>query len=362
MLLFPTSTPTLLPLDELGSNLDLMTIVVVDDNQTDLSLIERSLRRSGFDNVKPFNDPREALAYMEENGAGLLITDMRMPHMNGLQLMAELEPTKGATRFPVVLLSNDTRSETRQTALALGANSVISKPFDDTELSLTVKNLLKAHRAKLKLEQENKTLLKKTVEQEIDLSRSHADALTRLALAAEYRNKAAREHIWRVAESSRRLALELGWSCEAAGSLLRAARLHDVGKVAIPDEILYKPGALSEEEFDTVKTHTTLGAQLLMGSSELVVLARTVALTHHEKWDGSGYPKGLKGKEIPFEGRIVALADAFDIMTHDQAHRAARSLEAAREEIEGQSGKQFDPEVVTAFCALYERGELPVIL
>ena len=240
----------------------------------DLSLIERSLRRSGFDNVKPFNDPREALACIEENSAGLLITDMKMPHMNGLQLMAELEPTRGVARFPVVLLSNDTRSETRQTALALGANSVMSKPFDDTELSLTVKNLLKAHQVKLKLEQENQTLLKKTVEQEIDLSRSYADALTRLALAAECRNKAARDHIWRVAESSRRLALELGWNCEEAGSLLRAARLHDVGKVAIPDEILYKPGALNKEEFETVKTHTTLGAQLLVGSSELVVLAQ----------------------------------------------------------------------------------------
>ena len=359
----PTSTPTPLPPKTSSPDLGSMRIIVLDDHRADLLLIERSLMHAGFKHITVFEDPRNALDYLKEHSADLLLTDIKMPHLNGLQVMAEIEKVlPEAKRFPVVLLTNDERRETRQTALALGASSVIAKPFDALELSLVVKNLLKTRQARMKLEQTNQDLLKRTLEQEIDLSRSHADALTRLALAAEFRDTAAREHIWRVAETSRRLALELGWDKNEAEDLLRAARMHDVGKVAITDEILYKPGPLTQEEYETVKTHTTVGAQLLMGTSDLVVLARTVALTHHERWDGSGYPNGLKAEEIPAEGRIVAVADAFDIMTHDQAHRVARSLTEAVEEVIAQSGKQFAPEVVDAFCALYKRGEVPVIL
>lgn len=359
-----TSTSTTpLPLADYYPDLDTMKIVVLDDSQNDLRLLKRSLDRSGFKTIKTFEDPREALPYLLEHGADLLLSDIRMPHISGLQVIMELEDKlRPEKRFPVVLLTDDEQRETRQNALALGASSVLSKPFDSLELTLLIRNLLATRLSQRVLEKENSDLLRKTVEQEIDLSRSQAEGLTRLALAAEFRNPTAREHIWRVAETSRRLALELGWSEEKAKHLLRAARMHDVGKVAIPDEILYKPSALDPAEYDMVKTHTTIGAQLLMGSSDLLALARMVALTHHEHFDGGGYPNALQGEEIPLEGRIVALADAFDVMTHDQAHRAARSLEEAIEEVRGQSGKQFDPEVVAALCRLCKRCEVPVRL
>ncbi|MEJ2291447.1 MAG: HD domain-containing protein [Deinococcales bacterium] len=183
--------------------------------------------------------------------------------------------------------------------------------------------------------------------------------LIRLAKAAEYRDDDTGEHTWRVARTCALLGQELGLGAEAVDLVLRAARLHDVGKIAIPDGILLKPGALTEAEFEVVKGHARAGAELLSGGrSPLMKLAETIALTHHERWDGTGYPLGLAGDSIPIESRLLAVADTFDALTHDRIHRKAVSPERAVAEIRSQSGKQFDPRVVDAFLLLYERGEL----
>ncbi len=206
----------------------------------------------------------------------------------------------------------------------------------------------------------SKTKLEELVNRRTEqLERSQLEMLTRLAKAAEYRDDEAGEHIWRVAHLSAQLAQELGQDTHYITLILRAARLHDVGKVGIPDAILMKPGKLSGTEFESIQNHTRIGAQLLSGGhSPLIKMAETIALTHHEHWDGNGYPRKLTGEAIPLEGHILAVADAFDALTHDRHYRRALSLESAVREIRAQSGRQFDPTVVQAFLRLYERGDL----
>jgi len=191
------------------------------------------------------------------------------------------------------------------------------------------------------------------------LENAQVEMLIRLAKAAEYRDDDTGEHTWRVARTTSLLATELGLPPATADLLVRAARLHDVGKIAIPDGILLKPGRLTEAEFEVVKQHARAGAELLSGGqSPLVQLAETIALTHHERWDGLGYPQGLAGDAIPLEARLLAVADTFDALTHDRIHRKAVSPERAVEVIRENMGKQFDPRVVDAFLVLYARGEL----
>jgi len=193
-------------------------------------------------------------------------------------------------------------------------------------------------------------LEKRVIERTYELEESHLEILVRLARAAEYRDDDTGEHTWRVGRISALIAQHMGLADKKVKLILHAARLHDVGKIAIPDGILLKPARLTSEEFETMKTHTTLGAEILSGgSSPLLQMAETIALTHHEKWNGTGYPGGLMGDLIPIEGRIVSVADVFDALTHDRPYKTAWPVEKAMDEIESQTGKQFDPDVVEVF-------------
>ena len=183
--------------------------------------------------------------------------------------------------------------------------------------------------------------------------------LIRLAKASEYRDDESGEHVWRVARTASMLARELGLHKDLVELILRAARLHDVGKIAIPDGILLKPGRLTDAEFEVVKSHTTVGANLLSGGrSELMKMAELITRSHHERWDGGGYPSGLAGNAIPLEGRILAAADTYDVLTHDRPFQRAMAPEAAMAEITKNRGSQFDPTVVDAFVKLFAKGEL----
>jgi putative two-component system response regulator len=211
------------------------------------------------------------------------------------------------------------------------------------------------------LQEQRDELEQRVCERTEQLEISYVEMLTRLAKVAEYRDDESNEHIWRVAKVSSLIAKAVGFTEERVELLLRAARLHDVGKIAIPDGILFKPSTLTPSEFEVVKSHTTIGAEILSGSrSELLQLAEVIALTHHERWDGTGYPRGLKAEAIPVEGRILAIADSFDALTHDQPHRRAFSVPEAVEEIQQQRGKQFDPDLVEVFLNLYWAGKLTI--
>ena len=336
-----------------------MSLLIVDDVEAQGALLKGILQRAGYRHVHYLREPLEVAAYAQQNPPDLVLLDLVMPHMSGFQVMAVLQELFPDGYLPILMLTSDDRREVKQKALELGATDFLPKPFDAAEVSLRVKNLLKARGLYAQLQEQNRSLEAKVEERTRLLESSHMEMLTRLARAAEYRDEESKEHIWRVARTAERVARELGLPDEQAEVLLRAARLHDVGKISVPEGILYKPSTLTAAEFEVVKAHTTVGAQLLSGGQSAILrMAETVALTHHERWDGSGYPQGLKGLNIPIEGRIMAVADTYDALTHDRTHRRAWSSQEAVTEISLQSGKAFDPGVVEAFLSLYERGVL----
>lgn len=346
------------PLVPVPPELASMRLLVVDDEEANLTLLQGLLQRGGYRRVDTLDDPRQVEGRFRSDPPDLLLLDYRMPHRNGLQVLEALRPLL-PEGFPVLMVTADDRPEVRHQALAQGARDFLGKPFQRLEVLLRVRNLLEAWAARRLLADENAALEARVRARTADLERTQLEMLVRLARAAEYRDDATGEHVWRVARTCAQIADALGEPAERVEALLRAARLHDVGKIGIPDGILLKPGRLTSAEFEVVKGHCQVGYDLLSGSrSPLVTLAAELALTHHERWDGQGYPRGLAGRAIPLAARILAVADAYDALTHDRAHARAVAPEAAALEIERGRGSQFDPDVVDAFLALFESGEL----
>ena len=259
----------------------------------------------------------------------------------------------GRNPVPVIVLTADIAPDARRRALALGARDFVGKPFDLAEVQHRVANVLETRRVQLELQRQNDVLAERVRERTVDLEQARVEVLDRLALAAEYRDDDTQEHARRIGRTSRRIADRLGLGSGERELIARAAPLHDVGKIGVPDSILLKPARLTVEEFEVMKGHTRIGAELLAdGRSPVLQLAREIALSHHERWDGAGYPNGLAGEEIPLAGRIVAVADVFDALTHARPYKEAWPIDQAVLEIAGESGRQFDAAVVEAFQAL----------
>jgi putative two-component system response regulator len=277
-----------------------------------------------------------------------------MPEPNGFRLMELLaEEIQGPTRLPVLVLTADITQEVKKRALASGARDFLTKPFDPTEVELRLRNLLETRRLQLELQSHNETLERRVQDRTRDLDMARLETLERLALAGEYRDDNTHEHAQRVGRSAARLAEALGRPAYEVELLRRAAPLHDIGKIGVPDAILLKPGKLDPQEFEVMRTHSRIGHQILSGSGSRVLrVSAEIALTHHERWDGSGYPEGLKGDAIPLCGRIAAVADVFDALMHRRPYKEAWSLDAAVAEIREGSGRHFDPAVVGVFEAL----------
>jgi putative two-component system response regulator len=254
------------------------------------------------------------------------------------------------------MLTADATEESKQRALSSGARDFLTKPFSQPELLLRVRNLLEVQSLHDRLREQNANLEQKIVERTRDLEHARLEILFRLALAAEYRDDHTQEHARRIGRTCALLARCLGLDQAEVDLIGQAAPLHDIGKIGIPDDVLLKPGKLTDSEFAAIKTHTTIGAEILAGSeSPLLNLAEEIALTHHERWDGTGYPQQLAGEAIPPAGRIAAIADVFDALTHDRPYKQAWPTELAINEVIGQRGKQFDPQVVDAFASLDHR-------
>ena len=335
-----------------------MRLLVVDDEEANLVILRGMLVRGGYRNVDVLEDARRIEDHVRAAPPDLLLLDHRMPHRTGLEVLEALAPLL-PEGFPVVMVTADDRAEVRHAALALGARDFVGKPFQPVEVLLRVRNLLEAWAARRGLLDENEALEARVRARTEDLERTQVEMLVRLARAAEFRDDESGEHVWRVARTCAQIAAALGEPPDRVEALMRAARLHDVGKIAIPDGILLKPGTLTAAEFDVVKGHCQVGHDLLSGSrSALVQLAAEIALAHHERWDGQGYPRALAGPAIPLAARVLSVADAFDALTHDRAHARAVSPEMAVAEIERGRGTQFDPTVVDAFVGLFEAGEL----
>lgn len=326
-------------------------ILIVDDQDANLRLLEAILRRAGYANLKCVADARGVLAQVVEFQPDLILLDLRMPHEDGFAVMEGLaRMIPFGSDVPVLVLTADVSSDAKQRALSSGAKDFLTKPFDPVEVVLRSRNLLETRFLHLELRNQNQVLEEKVRERTQQLEEAHHEILERLAIAAEYRDDQTGQHIKRVGHMSAVLARGLGLPSDQAALIERAAPLHDVGKIGIPDHILRKPGALTPEEFEIVKTHTTIGASILSGGRfPLLQMAEEIALSHHERWDGTGYPRGLKGEAIPLSGRIVAIADVFDAVVSLRPYKGSRSIEQAVTTISASAGTQFDPRVVDAF-------------
>lgn len=333
-------------------------ILVVDDEESNLRAMERLLRGAGYRNVRSTRDPREAEPLFLEFRPDLLLLDLRMPHLDGFQVMDILSArVPDDTYFPILVLTGDLSSEVRERALSAGARDFVTKPFDTTEALLRIKNLLEARVLHLQLQDHNRTLEARVRARTRDLAEAQLEILQRLARAAEYRDDLTGRHAERVGLLSSFLAREIGLSAEVVRLIRRAATLHDVGKIGVSDTILMKPGPLTDGEYERMKQHTEIGAAILSGSRfPLLQMAAEIATAHHEWWNGKGYSRGLVGEDIPVTGRIVAVADVFDSLTHKRPYKQAFDREHALELIREGRGEQFDPAVVDAFLELEERG------
>ncbi len=281
----------------------------------------------------------------------LILLDLHMPHVDGFAFLERIKPLIGEGDYlPILVLTADITQEAKKRALSLGAKDFLTKPFDTTEVLLRVRNLLETRALHLQQADENMRLEHKVRERTQDLEEARIEILARLARAAEFRDDITGKHTHRVGELAARLATGIGLPREEVEMIRLAAPLHDVGKIGISDNILLKPGPLTTDEFEVMKTHTTIGAEILSGSQvPLLILAREIAFTHHEQWDGRGYPPGLREHAIPLPGRIVAVADACDSMTNDRPYRKALPVQEALETLRRGAGGQWDNSVVEAF-------------
>ena len=327
-------------------------IVVVEDDPSSMLLLERMLALDGYTNVVAFTDPAEALRACLRQPPDIMLLDLRMPGFDGFEMLARLHSDADEDWLPVIVLTAERGGEAKRRALTAGAHDYITKPFDREEAMLRIRNLLHTSFLHRRLASANRALETIVEERTSELGEARHEVLERLAMAGEFRDDVTGQHAARVGLRSAQLARTLSQPAREVELIKHAAKLHDIGKIAVRDAVLLKPGKLSDAEYTEMKLHTTVGADLLAASeSPLLQLAEEIARSHHERWDGGGYPEGLAGEEIPLSGRIVAVADVFDALTQDRPYRDAWSLDDAIEEIESQSGRHFDPTVVNAFTA-----------
>lgn len=328
-------------------------ILILDDQEANVVFLERLLQRAGYANLKSLTDSRMIGSFHSIFQPDLILLDLHMPHLDGFAVMEQLAPAIPAgTYLPILVLTADITKEAKERALSIGAKDFLTKPFDPTEVLLRIGNLLETRFLHLKLADHNQVLEQRVRERTRELEEAQVEILERLARAAEYRDDETGRHTQRVGWNSALLAEALGLSAAQVELVRRAAPLHDVGKIGIPDHILLKPGTLTPEEFEIMKAHTTIGAKILSGSQfPLLQLARDIAHAHHERWDGGGFPQGLKGEGIPLEARIVAVADAFDAMISNRPYRKALTADETWEILWDGAGSQWDERVVEAFAA-----------
>jgi putative two-component system response regulator len=329
-------------------------ILIVDDDPSIVRLLQSVLEGDGYTRVRATPDPAAAGPMVEEVPPDIVLVDLHMPGIDGFQLIEQLNAAAGPDReIPILMLTADDADETKRRALALGARDIITKPFDQTELLLRVRNLIEVQQLHERTREQNVTLEQDVAERTHDLELAQLEMLDRLALAAEFRDDATQEHARRIGRSCAQLAEAIGLPASEVERIGRAAQLHDIGKIGLPDAILLKAGVLTAAEFEQVKAHTVIGAQMLSGSrSPILQLAEEIALSHHERWDGRGYPNGLHGASIPISGRIAAIADVFDALCHPRPYKRAWPVAQALNEVVSQAGRDFDPELVAAFTEL----------
>ena len=320
-------------------------LLFVDDEPNVLDGLHRLLHdhREMWD-MTFLPNAEEAIQKCSENDYDVIVTDFSMPGKNGLALLQTLRNTERTKDIPIVILTGINDKDLKHEALELGATDLLNKPVDREDLLARLQNCLRLKSYLDEINANNAILGQKVKERTKELEETRLQVIRRLGRAAEFKDNETGMHVIRMSLYSALLATRAGVEKEECDLLLNAAPMHDIGKIGIPDRILLKPEKLDPEEWKIMKTHVSIGADILSGDdSDLLKLARTIALEHHEKWDGSGYPHGLKGTEISLAGRIVSLCDVFDALTSERPYKSAWTIEEALIFIEEQKGIHFDP-------------------
>jgi putative two-component system response regulator len=335
-----------------------MTVFIVDDEPTNVALLQRTLERVGFSRIYATTDPTRFEECLSRFQPDVILLDLHMPRRNGFEILRYLQERQVDGEYlPVLVLTADPTAEAKRRALKLGAEDFLQKPFDLLEVALRVRRLLQTRYLHLQLKDENSRLEAAVRARTQELHEAHLDVLRRLAHAAEFRDDDTGEHVHRVAENACKIAQGLGLESAVVEALRQAAPLHDIGKIAIPDAILRKTSRLTPEEYEFMKSHTVVGASLLEGGKSVYLqMASRIARSHHEHFDGGGYPDGLKGEAIPLEARIVAVVDVFDALVCRRPYKQAWPVPQAVAEIKRQAGFQFDPDVVRVFLQCVHEG------
>jgi putative two-component system response regulator len=337
-----------------------MNVLIVDDDRINLALFSHLLEDIPDTTIFEASNPADALTWCREHDTDLLLLDYMMPHMDGFAFLEQFRLLSGQDHIPVIMITADAKTAVRHAALELSANDFLSKPVNKVELRSRVCNMLSLRRSQLRQSGLARSLQCKVEEADEKLQESDQGAANRLSTAAQYRDPETGAHLLRMAGYARLTATNLGLSAEEQDDIDNAAPLHDIGKIGIPDYILLKPGRLDDAEMQIMRTHPLIGAEILKdGNSKLMRNAAIIALSHHEKFDGSGYPYGLKGEDIPLYGRIVAVADVFDALTSSRPYKAAWSIERATDWLRQNAGGHFDPACVEAL--LKDRGQILAI-
>jgi putative two-component system response regulator len=328
-------------------------ILIVDDEKANVRFLEMILEDAGYTNVHSTTESLQALRLFRDIHPDLVLLDLTMPHLDGFGVMRQLHLEMADHAVPILVLTADSTAASKHQALQQGAQDFLIKPLDQTEVLLRINNLLESRFHSVLLEArvyERTVALEKRTQ---ELEKAQLETLQRLAMAAEYRDDDTGLHAQRVGVVAASIAQVMRLLDSQVNLLRRAAPLHDVGKIGISDAILLKPGKLTLAEFVTMRTHTTIGANLLSGSSSpWLQMAEIIALAHHERFDGQGYPHRLSGEDTPLVGRIVAVADVFDALAHERPYKEAWPIDVAIGEIESKGGSQFDANVVRAFMTL----------
>jgi len=337
-------------LTKLSDNHAQAQLLIVDDEPSNVKLLERILARAGYARTRSTLQSTEVTGLVAGNDIDLILLDLNMPDLDGYGVLQQLADMNFDVPPAVLVLTAQNAREHRQRALQSGASDYVSKPFDHVELLARVRNLLDSRLARKTLHRQNLELDSRVRQRTHELYQTRLEIVRRLGRAAEYRDNETGMHILRMSRMSVLLAEEIGLDPEQCDLLLNAAPMHDIGKIGIPDRILLKPGKLDADEFALMQTHTTIGAEILSGAdSELMHMAREIALTHHEKWNGGGYPNGLAGEAIPLTGRIVAVADVFDALTSERPYKQPWPLADAVDFLKRNAGEHFDPALVDIF-------------
>ncbi|MBF0331043.1 MAG: response regulator [Candidatus Omnitrophica bacterium] len=328
-------------------------VLIVEDDKVSRRILETILLSSGFRNVRAIPNAKRIRKIYATFQPDLLILDLGLPGIDGFQVMRYLKDDQPDDYLPILVITSESDERVHLRALAGGAKDFLTKPYDRPKVLLRARNLIEVRLLYRELCGKNDELEQRVRERTKELRNSRLDVIRRLGYAAECRDNETGQHIVRMSRYCACLARASGMSDEECDLVLATTPLHDVGKIAIPDAILLKPGPLTPEEWAVMKTHPVVGAEILSGGdSPFLRMAEMIARGHHERWDGTGYPSKIKGDQIPLPARICAVCDVFDALTSDRPYKKAWSVDDAVKEIRKMSEVHFDPMVVDTFMAI----------